>query len=162
VTSVLIIGIDPGATGGIAWQTLGKPDYTDAAAIPATESDCRVLLAELMTYDDCLRAFVEKVGATPQMGRTSAFSFGRSYGFLRGLLIGMQIPFEEVSPQRWQADFGLRQPGKKLGKEDVTKHNAIKGKAQQFFPHLKITHAKGAALLICEYGARQHRMAQAS
>lgn len=153
---MLIIGLDPGKSGGIAWQRINKREYTDATAIPATESDCRILLASLMQMDDVLLAYLEKVGATPQMGVTSAFTFGRSYGFLRGLLIGMAIPFEEVSPMKWQADFGLRQ-GKKLAQGDTDKHNAIKGKAQQFFPHLKVTHAKAAALMISEYGARQQR-----
>ena len=154
---MLIIGIDPGASGGIAWQAIGSRDYTDATAIPKTESDVRALLSSLMERDSSWLAYLEKVGATPQMGRTSAFTFGRIYGFLRGLLIGLAIPFEEVTPQRWQADFGLRQKGKRLGKDDVEKHNQIKGKAQQFFPHLQVTHAKAAALMICEYGVRQQR-----
>lgn len=155
---MLIIGLDPGASGGIAWQTLCDRKSADAAAFPKTEHDARTLLRDLLNRDQInVVAYLEKVGATPQMGRTSAFSFGRSYGFLRGLLIGMAIPFEEVTPQKWQAEFGLRQPGKRLGKDDVTKHNAIKGKAQQFFPWLQITHAKAAALMICEYGARQYR-----
>ena len=155
----LIIGIDPGKSGGIAWQRIGHENMSAAVAVPETEYDCRLLLADFLTYDEPLIAYLEKVGASPQMGRTSAFSFGRSYGFLRGLLVGMAIRFEEVTPQKWQAEFGLRQPGKQLGKDDVTKHNAIKGKAQQFFPHLQITHAKAAALMISEYGARQHRAA---
>lgn len=110
-----------------------------------------------MPLDDAIICYLEKVGPTPQMGVSSAFTFGRSYGFLRGLLVGLTIPFEEVSPQRWQSEFGLRMKGKKLAHGDTEKHNAIKGKAQQFFPHLKVTHAKAAALLICEYGARLHR-----
>lgn len=154
---MLIIGLDPGQSGGVAWQQLGKRENTDAASIPHTEGDVLALFRSLMEMDSCWLAYLEKVGATPQMGRTSAFSFGRSYGFLRGLLIGLSIPFEEVTPQRWQADFGLRQVGKKLGKGDTEKHQAIKGKAQQFFPTLKVTHSKAAALMICEYGARQHR-----
>jgi hypothetical protein len=157
---MLIIGLDPGKSGGIAWQRIGAEQYADATAFPKTEHDLRLLLAnDIMPIDDSIVAYLEKVGATPQMGRTSAFSFGRSYGFIRGLLVGMSIRFEEVSPQKWQAEFGLRQPGKQLGKDDTTKHNAIKGKAQQFFPHLQITHAKAAALMISEYGARQHRAA---
>lgn len=156
----LIIGIDPGSSGGIAWQRIGGEPYGDAAAVPNTEHDFRILLAQhIMPLDDVIIAYLEKVGATPQMGATSLFTFGRSYGFIRGLLIGLQIRFEEVTPQKWQAEFGLRQVGKKLGKGDTEKHNAIKGKAQQFFPHLKVTHAKAAALMICEYGARQHRAA---
>lgn len=151
----LIIGIDPGSSGGIAWQTLGKREYADATKLPDTEADVAALFRELMTREANWFAYLERVGATPQMGRTSAFTFGRSYGFVRGILIGLAIPFIEVTPVKWQAEFGLRQ-GKKLGQGDVEKHNAIKGKAQQLFPALKITHSKAAALLIAEYGAKQY------
>jgi hypothetical protein len=150
----LIIGIDPGKSGGVAWRkTTAQREYTDATKFPETEKDVANLFYELMnTERDCF-AYLERVGATPQMGVTSAFTFGRGYGFLRGCLIGFGIPFEEVSAVKWQAEFGLRQ-GKKLAQGDSEKHNAIKGKAQQLFPHLQITHAKAAALLICEYGLR--------
>lgn len=158
IMETLIIGIDPGKSGGIAWQALGSREYADATKIPDTESDAAILLRELMGRHRTWFAYLEKVGATPQMGTCSAFTFGRSYGFLRGLLIGLAIPFDEVSPQRWQADFGLKQAGKKLGKADTEKHNAIKAKAQQMFPALQMTHAKAAALLISEWGARQQRM----
>lgn len=152
----LIIGIDVGASGGFAWRKLSSAEcYADATKLPATEADTAALLRELMTFDRDWFAYLERVGATPQMGRTSAFTFGRSYGFLRGLLIGLAIPFEEVTPVKWQQTFGLRQ-GKKLGQGDTEKHNAIKGKAQQLFPHLKITHATAAALLICEHGRRTY------
>lgn len=150
----LIIGIDPGKTGGIAWQPMGRREYADATGFPDTETDVADVLRQLIRDHETWFAYLERVGATPQMGRTSAFSFGRSYGFIRGLLIGLGIPFEEVTPVKWQAEFGLRQ-GKKLAQGDVEKHNAIKGKAQQLFPALRITHKKAAALLIAEWGARQ-------
>lgn len=151
----LIIGIDPGGSGGFAWRNTERPShFADATKLPATESDTAALLRQLRDDNETVMAYLERVGSTPQMGVTSAFTFGKSYGFLRGTLIGLCIPFEEVSPVKWQGMFGLRQVGKKLGKDDVTKHNTIKGKAQQLFPHLRITHATAAALLIAEYGRR--------
>lgn len=160
---MLIIGLDPGASGGIAWQsTVADRGYSDATKLPETEGDVCALFRELMGHEAEWFAYLERVGATPQMGRTSAFSFGRSYGFLRGLLIGLGIPFEEVSAVKWQGEFGLRAKGRKLAQGDTDKHNAIKGKAQQLFPWLNVTHAKAAALLIAEWGIRQrhdHRAA---
>ena len=155
----LIIGIDPGGSGGIAWQVTCEPRSATAVKFPATETDAARVLADCMALEPEWFAYIERVGATPQMGRTSAFSFGRNYGFLRGLLVGLAIPFEEVSPVKWQAEFGLR-GSKKLASGDTEKHNAIKGKAQQFFPWLKITHATAAALLISEWGLRQRFIAQ--
>jgi hypothetical protein len=89
-----------------------------------------------------LHAVIESVHASPQMGVTSAFTFGRGYGFLRGLLIGAKIPFEEVSPVRWQAALGCRSKGDK---------NVTKAKAGQLFPDVKVTHANADALLLAEY-----------
>jgi hypothetical protein len=156
---MLIISVDPGKSGGIAWQTSACTDCrrgAGAAKFPETEADTAALFRSLMEQDADWFCYLERVGATPQMGVTSAFTFGKSYGLIRGLLIGLGIPFEEVSPMKWQAEFGLRQ-GKKLASGDTEKHNAIKAKAQQLFPWLKITHATGAALLLCEYGVRQQR-----
>lgn len=159
---MIVLGIDPGKSGGIAWQKLGERSSATALPFPATEAEMRGLLRSILEQDAInVLAFIERVGATPQMGVSSAFTFGRGYGFLRGLLIGMAIPFEEVSPQKWQGDFGLRM-GKKLAQRDSEKHNQIKGKAEQLFPWVKMTHAKSAALLICEYGARQHRLKESA
>lgn len=154
----LIIGLDPGCSGGIAWQVLGCRESADAAKFPDTETDCANLLRRLMEQTPSWFAYLEKVHSTPQMGVSSAFTFGRGYGLLRGLLHGLAIPFDEVGPQRWQADLGLKQSGRKLAQRDSEKHNAIKAKAQQMFPWLKVTHATAAALLISEWGARQQRL----
>ena len=96
-------------------------------------------------------AYIEKVSSSPQMGVTSAFTFGRGYGFLRGLLTAYNYPFEEVLPRKWQASFGM-----KKGKDESNTQwkNRLKGKAQQLFPHLKVTLATADALLIAEYGRR--------
>jgi hypothetical protein len=154
-----IIGIDPGASGGIAWCFTDRPrrDGMFACKFGSTESDIRADLLAILERSREVHAYVEKVWATPQMGRTSAFTFGRGYGFLRGILCGLGIPFEEVSSLKWQQAFSLREKGRTIGKEDTKKHNAIKAKAQQLYPWLKITHATAAPLLICEWGARQHR-----
>ncbi len=155
--SMLILGIDPGASGGISWQVLGQRDTADASKMPDTEADYAALFKRLIGEHRHWFAYIERVGATPQMGVCSAFTFGKNYGLLRGLLSGLAIPFEEVNPIRWQADFGLRS-AKKLAKGDTEKHRAIKAKAQQLFPWLQVTNAKAAALLISEWGARQQRM----
>ena len=155
----LVIGIDPGASGGIAWQLLGDPTPSAGAVkMPREEAGVTHVLRQLIGDHRTWYAYLERVGATPQMGVCSSFTFGRGYGFLRGTLLALGIPFEDVTPQRWQSDFGLRMTGKKLGKSDTAKHNQIKAKAQEMFPVLQVNHHKAAALLISEWGARQQRM----
>ena len=95
------------------------------------------------------KAYIEKVHSMPAQGVVSSFKFGRSYGFLRGLLIALKIPFEEVTPQRWQKEFVT----KRTKTESRTDHkNKLKGKAQQLFPQIKVTLAIADAMLIGQYG----------
>lgn len=134
-------GIDPGKSGSISvlwWD--GKP-YAKSQKLSETEADIADYFDAFHIENDAC-AVIEKVSASPQMGVTSAFTFGRSYGFLRGLLIAHKIPFVEVSPQKWQKAMGCLTGGNK---------NVSKAAAQQRWPNIKITHANADSLLIAEY-----------
>ena len=61
-------------------------------------------------------------------------------------LIAAGIPFETVTPAKWQGAMGCRTKGDK---------NVTKRKAQDLFPGVKVTHAIADALLIAEWGRRQ-------
>jgi hypothetical protein len=66
-------------------------------------------------------------------------------------LIASGVPFEAVTPGKWQKEFGLLA---KKGETKTAKKNRHKARAQELFPDLKITHATADALLIAEYGRR--------
>jgi crossover junction endodeoxyribonuclease RuvC len=141
--SKLIIGIDPGKSGAIAviWpdgemcKTAARGDWT-----PADQVDW------LLGYDlEGAVAYIEKVHSSPQMGVVSAFSFGKSLGFLLGVLTAAKIPYREVTPQKWQSAMDCMTRGNK----NVTKHAA-----QKLWPTIKITHRDADARLIAEYGRR--------
>lgn len=136
-------GIDPGVGGGIACID-GTGGVGTFKMKGTTEADVWEWFGSRGYYSEGF-AVLEKVSSTPQMGVVSAFTFGRSYGFLRGLLIAMKIPFEEVSPQKWQKELNCRTGGDK---------NISKARAQQLFPNVKVTHAIGDALCLAEYGRR--------
>lgn len=137
------IGIDPGASGAIAIIDPGC-DQLATFKLDATERDIADWI-HAMTSGQQRHAFIESVHSMPKQGVSSSFKFGRSYGFLRGLLIGLQIPFEEVTPQRWQKEMSCLTGGDK---------NVSKSRAQQLWPELKWTHAISDAALIAEYGRR--------
>jgi hypothetical protein len=142
----VFLGIDPGASGGIA--VLSLDHVLETWKMPDTEGDIAELidsLAPRITF--CL---IEAVHSLPKQGVSSTFAFGRNYGFLRGRLIG-KIPFEEIPPGKWQAQMGV----KPIKDEPKTAHkNRLKAKAQQLFPHHKMTHAIADAALIAEYTYR--------
>lgn len=138
-----IIGIDPGKSGGIAWSW-GELDRINARPMPATERD---IVAQFETFEpnESVYAYLERVHTMPGQGIASSGKFMQHYGFLRGVLVALGIPFEEVSPLKWQRALGCLSGGDK---------NVTKQKAQQLFPHLTITHKTADALLIAEYGRR--------
>lgn len=141
----VIIGIDPGKSGGIS-MVLDRHSVR-ATKMPDTEADIFAVL------EDCKQrgpvfCYIEKVHSMPKQGVKSTFTFGQNYGFLRGCLISLGIPFEEVTPQKWQKALSCQSKGDK---------NVTKAKAQQLFPQVKITHAIADALLIAEYGRRIER-----
>jgi len=142
-----IIGVDPGKNGGIAWITDGK---ACVEKMPETLQDLWEIIHSIgfacaISGDVAAKAYIEQVHSSPQMGVTSAFTFGNGFGRLEMALTAAGIPFERVSPQKWQGALGCRTGGDK---------NISKRKAQELFPSLKITHATADAMLIAEYGRR--------
>jgi len=91
-------------------------------------------------------AYMEKVHSMPKQGNVSSFTFGERYGFLRGLMTGLRIRYEYVTPQKWQKTLGCLTHGDK---------NISKAAAQRLWPKLKWTHATADAALIAEYGRRK-------
>jgi crossover junction endodeoxyribonuclease RuvC len=135
-----ILGLDPGKSGGLAVVGDGS---ADASKFGATERD--IWDAIRMAAGACDFAYIERVGAFPGQGVSSTFKFGQSYGFLRACLVAAGIPFEAVTPAKWQRSLACLSKGDK---------NVTKAKAQELFPALTITHAIADALLIAEYGRR--------
>jgi crossover junction endodeoxyribonuclease RuvC len=57
------------------------------------------------------RAVVELVNAMPGQGVTSMFAFGHAFGLACGVLAGMGIPCELITPAKWKRDLKVN-PGK--------------------------------------------------
>jgi len=152
------IGIDPGVSGGLACLD-DDGSVIDARKMPETERDVLDLIVSLRgDPSEVVRGVIERVRSSPQMGVTSAFTFGRSYGGLRMALLAAGVSFEEVLPHAWQTALGCRTGGGKLGERDQTAaKNKTKSHAQGWFAGVKITHATADALLLAEYVRRVER-----
>ena len=146
---MIVIGIDPGTNGGIAWITDGKPCVEK---MPGSLRDLWDLICDITNHPRSTvdgrkyKAYIEQVHSSPQMGVKSAFTFGNGFGHLEMALTAAGIPFERVRPQVWQKAMGCMTKGDK---------NVSKRKAQELFPSIKVTHAIADALLIASYGAKQ-------
>lgn len=139
-----IIGIDPGSNGSIAWIGDFKPCVEK---MPDTLQDLWELIRDIQYQGFAMKvkAYIEQVHSSPQMGVKSAFTFGNGFGHLEMALTAAGIPFERVRPQVWQKAMGCLTKGDK---------NVSKARAQELFPSIKCTHAISDGLLIAEYGRR--------
>ena len=148
--SNIYIGIDPGSNGAMA-----VIQQDDTYVFPFKQINMKLIssmLEDLSDKRDC-HALIELVHAMPGQGVTSMFNFGHNFGMLEGLLIGAGIPYDRVTPQKWQKEFGLY----RLPDETKTaKKNRHKELAKELFPTLNVTHATADALLIAEYARRTY------
>jgi crossover junction endodeoxyribonuclease RuvC len=141
----LFLGIDPGQSGGMALLD-EEGRVVNVFPMPETEKDVVEVLFE---YGSQIQmAVLEKVGPMPRQGISSTAKFMQGYGLLRGVLLALNIRFDDARPQVWQKAMGCMTGGDK---------NVSKAKAQQLFPSMKVTHALADALLIAEHCRRSYR-----
>lgn len=152
---MIYIGIDPGASGGIA-AVSAEGKFVAAFRIPESERDVLDALGGLNTTgtDAESRAVLERVWSSPGWGHAGAFTFGCSVGSLRMALTAARVPFDEVLPRAWQKAMGVTF---EKNTPPVERKNITKRRAQQIFPAEKITHAIADALLMAEFCRRLHR-----
>ena len=142
-----LMGIDPGQSCWVSViSATGKINYVEKFK-DLTLTDLWALFGciEMIHSPETLFCYIENVHAMPKQGVVSVFKFGQNYGSLLTFLTCFKIPYEKVSPVKWQRALGCLSGGDK---------NVTKAKAQELFPGLQITHAIADALLIAEYGRR--------
>jgi len=113
---MIILGIDPGLSGALAFLNVedGILDIVDMPTVSITRNGktknevSAPMLASVIRARQVDSAIIEKVGAMRGQGTSSMFSFGRSVGMVEGVLAGLMIPVDYVTPQRWQKSIGVR------------------------------------------------------
>jgi crossover junction endodeoxyribonuclease RuvC len=142
------IGIDPGVSGGIVAIGDGG-EVRHLAKMPDTPAGVIAVFRDIVVSCPVHpRATLEHVRSSPQMGVVSAFTFGRGLGVIEAALASFAIPYDTVTPRKWQGSMSCLSKGDK---------NITKRRAAQLFPAVIVTHAYADALLLAEYGRRLHR-----
>lgn len=147
------IGIDPGQKGGYA--IIAKTETGQAVfAYPWDDSFFAMEMASVMQMKEHgIVAAVEKVGARPGQGTVSMFNFGKSAGYIEGVLSALGIPYQLVPPNKWKKEFSL------IGKD---KQASIET-CRKLFPELDLkrtercrtdSDGKAEATLLAEYARR--------
>lgn len=124
----MILGIDPGLNGAIAWVSddghlIGVADMPTVEVAGKKKVSPQMLVAMLEDYDDVKMVAIEDVGAMPGQGVTSMFSFGYSAGILAGVCAGLRMPMSFYRPSVWKRAAGV--PADK---------GAARQMAQRFWP----------------------------
>ena len=181
---MLIVGIDPGDSGGIAVIPLFAFYRTKAYPLKGLSSpELTELLREIrngstdissrqVDKNTQIEVFLENPSLSPYIpgppcrcckrrptrNAQSIAHLSRSTGLLEGIALGLNIPITLIHPIKWQNGVDSRTKGdKKVSKE----------KAVQYFPFLEktlkngtkkstITHQTADALLIALYGYLQY------
>lgn len=112
MTMSLILGVDPGQTGAVAFLADGEPaGFIDMPTIPRRaggEQIDAVRLSDLIRREighhpgASVHAVIEQVNALPKQGSASGFRFGQSDGIARGVIGALHLPLIEVPPGTWK------------------------------------------------------------
>jgi len=163
-TSKILIGIDPGASGGMA-AIEHECEYSEMATSPKGgvcmnffmidswawkgEQEANRTIHNLVTrYNGnvTIEAYLENVHAFPTDARSSAFKFGMNLGMWKGLLAAYKISYTSMIPQQWMKQYGEVKKEKKERKNQLKDWAYIIGKKLDYDG--KITLKTADALLI--------------
>lgn len=146
------LGIDPGVSGGLCLMV--GADFVDARKMPKEPVEIVALMREFRAIVTArsgrkiasreIAATIEHVWSQPGQGHTGAFTFGRNYGTVIGIVCAFGFDLRGVVPRKWQGAMECRTGGDK---------NVSKARAVELFPvHAKtITHATADCMLIAEW-----------
>ena len=153
----MIIAIDPGKSGGIAY-TYRAMDRTWPAfvvPIPATRRDIGDAIQSLGGFKDTVAAYIEQPSGFGS--QTGAFKFGKHCGWIEMACDRCEYVIHMVPPQTWQKALGLHKTKAERHPDTGARKwkNRLKQRAQELYPKLKITLETADALLILEYAKMQ-------
>ena len=161
----MLVAIDPGKAGAIAWRTNGG--VIDVRPMPETDGDVIMTLGVLNTQAQELKEEVSVIieaqvgagmsfakkedGEEVRVGTNSMFKFGKGYGFILGAVAMAGWRTELVIPRKWIGGLSL---GTRGSRSKVEWKNHLKQAAQRLHPGRHITLKTCDALLILEYAVR--------
>ena len=122
---MIIAGIDPGKTGALAiLHPDGSAEFFDVPRVKIKGKDKPAW--SLWAREWCMAldlaipdmVVIEDIAARPGQGVTSMFTFGRTLGFVHGLVQATtSCPVHFVTPSVWKAKLGLFNSGKGASRE---------------------------------------------
>lgn len=150
---MIYIGIDPGKFGALAFIEVNGDQIT-GTAMPYSEDGYRFAIRNLAEeHAGNIVCAVEAVTAMQGWGVTSAFNFGKGFGWILGTLEAYNIPYELIRPQKWKKEFSV-----------TSDKNTSIEVCKRLFPHVSLLPTErckkdndgmAEALLLAEYARRK-------
>lgn len=115
----MILGVDPGLHGALAFYDLAMPgpciEVFDMPTHTITVNGKQRTRLDLHQLADlvarhaarCTLAVIEDVHAMPKQGVSSSFSFGFAAGAAQAIVAAHDIPVRMVQPAAWKRAYGL-------------------------------------------------------
>lgn len=151
----VILGIDPDLKGCLAFLDTDTQvmDIVDMPVINKSKSakeisknDIMVLLMDRKPSE----VWLEYQQASPLMGVGSAFTHGKHYGLLVGMLTAYEIPTIEIPASKWKARMGLDSgAGKNLS---IFRASKLMPAMAEYWKETR-SHGRAEAALLAFYGA---------
>lgn len=136
MTSVL--GVDPGAEGGVALLCDDQP----ARVWPC--HDGWEFNQILKTIDRPTIVYVEEQASRPSQASNATHKAGQTFGEIIGVLIAREIPYDFIRPTAWTKMLGIK-PRQKT--ESVTAYKRRHAEvAARLYPHLNFYGPRGGVL----------------
>ena len=151
---MIIIGIDPGASGAIcAWNeklliSVKCPDSAEKMSNIVSN----IKNTSYVDGDGKVVAYMEKVWARPSNATRAAFHFGENYGRWQGVLESHKILINYILPNTWMK-YWSKVYEIKLPKDYSEKKKKLKELAS-YQTDTKVTLYNSDAILIAAYGYR--------
>lgn len=142
----MLIGIDPGQNGGIAWQD--EAGDVSVMRMPDTPLDIFQTLLGLTTDEPLVDCYIENVGGyRPGNSGPAAVKFGRHCGHLEMALLAAQIRHHYIAPSVW-----MRKVLNTVPSDKKERKNKIKREMQRLYPELRVTLWGSDALGLLTHG----------
>lgn len=110
----LILGIDPGLSGALAYYDPALEMVADVFDMPVHKIKGKdhldlYLLSQIVDSRSASTkaAFIEQVSAMPKQGVSSTFRFGFAAGVVNGVVAANMVPIVNVTPTVWKRAMGL-------------------------------------------------------
>jgi len=158
-----VIGIDPGAAGGIAVFVPGK--YRALVSTIKMPKDVAELRDFLLYYRDNFKpiVFLEKLSVRPddvivQGDRAAMGKLYRiqrmmaNYEHLKAIIEAVGIPYVMVHPLSWQTKLKLRERNSSIRESKEERKHRYQRTAATLYPEVKATLWNSDAMLLMHFG----------